>query len=84
MKMNDFLMLNSHKQALTLLTSGKMIRELTNSSNNLQLYSISNFFVELELEPFTNKVINRKLFASGKELVKYYSDIDNELSLSSN
>lgn len=64
-------MLKEYGQIITLLDKGKHVTTLNNGGTFYVLYSLSVFFVELEYEKWTNKIIGRAIFQSGLQMEKY-------------
>jgi len=71
MTLYDYLMLKERKQIITLLHEGQHIMTLDNGATVFELFSLSIFFVELEYEKFTKKLVGRAIFQSGTDLEKY-------------
>lgn len=74
MKLYDYLMLKEHAQVITLVDKGNYISTLDNGGTYFQLYSLSTFFVELEYEKWTKKLVGRAIFQSGLQMEKYLPD----------
>lgn len=73
MNLYDYLMLKEQKQISTLIDKGRHVMTLDNGATFFQLYSLSIFFVELEYEKWTNRLVGRAIFQSGTDLDKYIS-----------
>jgi len=71
MTMYDYLMLNEHSQALTLALKGEYVATCDNGNTEFVLYSLSTFFLELEKDKITEKMVGRQIFQSGRQLDKY-------------
>lgn len=74
MTLYDYFMLNERKQVIMLADKGELIATLNNGGTFYQLYSLSVFFVELEYEKWTNKLVGRAIFQSGLQMEKYLPD----------
>ena len=74
MTLYDYFMLKEHKQVIALLDKGKHIATLNNGGTYYELYSLSTFFVELEYEKWTKKLVGRAIFQSGLQMEKYLPD----------
>jgi len=71
MKIYDYFMMNSHSQAINLAIKGVFVAKIDEGKTFKQLYSLSEFFVELEQDKSTKKLVGRAIFQSGSQLEKY-------------
>lgn len=76
MTLYDYLMLKEQVQTATLAIKGEHIATLNNGGTYYMLYSLDTFFVELELEKWTNKLIGRSIFKSGAQVEKYLPPLE--------
>ena len=73
MSLYDYLMLKEHKQIIALITKGELVSLLNNGGTYYKLYSLSTFFVQIEFEKWTDKIVDRAIFQSGIQLEKYFN-----------
>lgn len=59
-----------------LWNEGKFITHYIDKKNKLSLYALYAFFVEVELNAATNKIIGKGEFVCGPSLDKYSGSID--------
>ncbi len=74
MTLYDYLMLTEKVQTVTLASNGEYVATLDNGGTFYELYSLSVFFVELEYEKWTKKLVGRAIFQSGLHMEKYLPD----------
>jgi hypothetical protein len=72
--MFDYLMLKEYKQITTLIGEGQRVAKLCDGGIYCALYSIRIFFVEVEYEKWTSKIVGRAIFQSGKQMEKHLSN----------
>lgn len=71
MKLYDYMMLKERDQIFALVRKGEHISTLNNGATFFQLYSLNTFFVELEYEKWTWKLVGRSIFPTGLQMEKY-------------
>lgn len=71
MTMYDYLMLKEHDQVMALASRAKFVSAFEDSTTKFCLYSLSIFFIELQQDKQTKKMIARNIFQSGTQLEKY-------------
>lgn len=71
MTMYEYFMLKEHDQVMLLADKGEYVATYENGKSNFVLYSLSTFFLELEQDKATKKLIGRQIFQSGTQLDKY-------------
>ena len=74
MTLYDYLMLTEKVQTVTLARKGEHVATVDNGGTFYELYSLSVFFVELEYEKWTKKLVGRAIFQSGLQMEKYLPD----------
>lgn len=71
MGLYDYMILSEEEQWNELWDKGEFISHYDADGRKLTLYALHRFFVEVDLSPDTGKIIGKKHFVCGKELVKY-------------
>ncbi len=74
MTMYDYLMLKEHDQVIIFANKREYVATYNNGRTDFVLYSLSTFFIELEQDLKTKKMIERQIFQSGAQLDKYIPD----------
>jgi len=72
----DFMMLSKIEQLQAISDKGKFITVKSGLGNYYELYSLGLFFIEIEKEFFTNKILKFSIFSSGTKLDKYAGEIN--------
>lgn len=67
-------MLKEHDQVMVLADKGEYVATYNNGGTSFVLYSLSTFFMELEQDNTTKKLVGRQIFQSGAQLEKYLPD----------
>lgn len=67
-------MLKEHDQVMLLADKGEYVVTYDNGGTKFVLYSLSTFFLELEQDKATKKMVGRRIFQSGLQLEKYLPD----------
>lgn len=76
MGLYEYKMLSDEKQWNELWDNGKFLTHHVNEQRKLSLYALHAFFVEVELNASTNKILGKGEFVSGHSLDKYAGSID--------
>ncbi|ALM50143.1 hypothetical protein AMR72_15320 [Flavobacterium psychrophilum] len=71
MKLYDFLALDDNNQYQAVWEQGKHVDDIIVDNIHYQLYSINDFFVEIEYCQLSNKILGKNQFKHGHELDKY-------------
>lgn len=74
MTMYEYFMLKEHDQVMVLADKGEYVATYDNGGTKFVLYSLSTFFLELEQDKTTQKLVGRQIFQSGAQLEKYLPD----------
>ena len=74
MTLYEYFMLEERKQVTILVNKGEHVSTLDNGGSFYELYSLSVFFVELEYEKWTKRLVGRAIFQSGMQMEKYLPD----------
>ncbi|WP_421801303.1 hypothetical protein [Flagellimonas sp.] len=72
----EFLTLSHEEQWDTLWDEGIYLTQFKSIDCYFQLYAIDRFFVELELCPIRENILNMGVFVHGKKMDKYVTDTD--------
>jgi len=72
--MYEYFMLKEHDQVMLLADKGEYVATYDNGGTKFVLYSLSTFFLELEQDKATKKLVGRRIFQSGLQLEKYLPD----------
>lgn len=76
MGLYEYKMLEKKKQWKELWNNGKFIARYIDEGIKLSLYALHVFFVEVELNVATNKIIGKGEFVCGHSLDKYSGGFD--------
>tara|TARA_R110002111_G_scaffold109604_1_gene168491 strand:- start:611 stop:856 length:246 start_codon:yes stop_codon:yes gene_type:complete len=76
MELYEYMLLSENEQWNDLWQNGTFLTHRIEPFNKFSLYALYNFFVEVELDPGTDKINGKKNFKTGKTLDKYVGDID--------
>lgn len=76
MGLYEYMMLHEEEQWNELWANGQFITHYISAKEKLSLYALHTFFVEVELDLKTNKIIGKGNFVSGHSLDKYSGSID--------
>ncbi len=71
----EFNILPEEEQWNTLWDKGKFVTNLKLIDKSYSLYAIDKFFVEVELDPMTDKILSKKVFKHGHCMEKYSGDL---------
>ncbi|WP_417885053.1 hypothetical protein [Zunongwangia sp.] len=71
MTLYEFKLLPEQEQYRTLFNQGEFITYRLESKARFALYALEKFFVEVEYDPKSNKIVNKVSFVSGKKLDLY-------------
>ena len=74
MNLKEFCLLSDQDQFETVFQQGTFIENYSTSNLKFNLYSIDKFFVEIQYDPISNKIIGKKAFVDGELLNKYTID----------
>ncbi len=74
MTLYEYKMLSEEEQWNTLWDKGEFLTNLKLINKSFSLYAIDKFFVEVELDPLTDKIIGKKVFKHGHCMEKYSGD----------
>lgn len=69
----DFLNLHDQDQYEIVFNKGEHIEILIEDEKRFVLYAVDLFFVEVEYDNDTGKIVNKRAFVSGEVLNKYFS-----------
>lgn len=76
----DFKLLPEQEQYRILFNNGDFITYRLESKARFALYALARFFVEVEYNPKSNRIVNIVSFMSGKKLDKYSNlNLDREI-----
>ena len=75
MGLYEYMMLSEEEQWNVLWDKGKYLTSLKFIDKKFSLYALFMFFVEVELDPVTDKIVCKSHFTEGKSLEKYAGDI---------
>lgn len=67
----EFKLLSDHDQYDILFSRGVFVTSIIWEDKRFAVYTLYKFFVELEYNPTTNKIVNKISFVSGRNLDKY-------------
>lgn len=67
----EFKLLSDHDQYDLVFTKGEFITNREEGSSRYVLYALSRFFIEIEYDVVSNKIVGKRSFVSGKLLDKY-------------
>jgi len=71
MNFYKFLQLNDQQQYQAVWEHGVHIDDIIHNKIHYQLYSISNFYVEIHYDALSNKIVGKHHFKQGVHLDKY-------------
>ena len=74
MSLEEFSLLSDQDQFETVFQQGTFIENYSTSYLKFNLYSIDKFFVEIQYDSISNKIIGKKAFVDGELLNKYTTD----------
>lgn len=74
MSLEEFSLLSDQDQFETVFQQGTFVENYGTSYLKFNLYSIDKFFVEIQYDPISNKIIGKKAFVDGELLNKYTTD----------
>ena len=72
----EFLTMSHEEQWDTLWDEGIYLTQFKSIDCYFQLYAIDRFFVELELCPIRENILNMGVLVHGKKMDKYVTDTD--------
>ena len=75
MGLYEYKILSEDEQWNTLWDKGKFLTNLKLIDKSFSLYAIDKFFVEVELDQLTDKIIGKKVFMHGHCMEKYSGDL---------
>ena len=78
MELYEYLLLDRDKRAKYLWENGELIANIKDGEKAFNLYSLSDYYVEVALSNIDNKIIDIAPFKRGVRLDKYLSSIDVE------
>ena len=70
------MLLSENEQWNDLWQNGTFLTHRIEPYNKFSLYTLYDFFTEVELDPETDRIIGKKHFKTGETLDKYAGDID--------
>lgn len=70
------MMLDEAEQWNDLWQNGSFLTHRIESNKKFSLYALYDFFVEVELDPSTDKIVGKVHFKTGETLDKYSGNID--------
>jgi len=76
MGLYEYMMLSEEEQWDDLWQNGTFLTHHIESDKKFSLYALYAFFVEVELDPRTNKIIGKGYFKTGETLDRYAGSID--------
>ncbi|MFT7036458.1 MAG: hypothetical protein ACJA2S_004987 [Cyclobacteriaceae bacterium] len=76
MGLYEYMMLSEDEQWNDLWQNGTFLTHHIEPDKKFSLYSLYAFFVEVELDPRTNKIIAKAHFKTGETLDRYAGSID--------
>ena len=76
MGLYEYMMLDETEQWNTLWDSGTFLTHRLEPNKKFTLYALFDFFVEVELNIYTQKIVGKGQFKTGKTLDKYSGNID--------
>ena len=76
MGLYEYMMLSEEEQWNDLWQNGKFISHYKSIDCKFSLYALYDFFVEVELDPLTDKILGKEHFKEGHSLDKYVGSID--------
>ena len=74
MSLEEFCLLSNEDQFEIVFRQGIFIENYSTAQLKFNLYSIDKFFVEIQYDPISNKIIGKKAFVDGELLNKYTID----------
>nr|WP_293295795.1 hypothetical protein [Allomuricauda sp.] len=74
----EFLTLSKEEQWEILWDKGIYLTSFKSIDCYFQLYAVDRFFIELELCPVQESILNMGVFVHGKKMDKYVADTDFE------
>lgn len=81
MGLYEYMMLSEIDQWNELWENGQFLTNRKYKSKKFSLYALYNFFVEVELDPLTDKILCKGHFKSGETMDKYVGNIDLDSSI---
>ena len=80
MTLYEFKLLPEQEQYRILFNRGDFLTHMLESKARFTLYALDKFFVEVEYNPKSSRIVNMVSFMSGKKLDKYsYLNLDREI-----
>jgi hypothetical protein len=76
MGLYDYMMLDEAEQWKVLWDKGTYLTHYLEANEKCNLYALFDFFVEVELDPKTDKIVGKEHFKDGHLLDKYSGRID--------
>ncbi|MFS4469135.1 hypothetical protein [Maribacter sp. 2210JD10-5] len=76
MGLYDYMILEDTEQWNVLWNKGDYITHRLDDKYKCNLYALFDFFVEVRLDPITDKILDKAHFKTGIILDKYAGDID--------
>lgn len=76
MGLYEYMMLSDTEQWNVLWDNGTYLTNHFTSNKKINLYALFAFFVEVEYDPQTNKIIGKEHFKSGDTLDRYAGSVD--------
>ena len=76
MGLYEYMMLSDRDQWSHLWANGTFLTLHINKGGKFSLYALYDFFVEVELDPVTTKIIGKTHFKTGETLDRYSGSID--------
>ena len=67
----EFKLLSDHQQYDVIFTEGTFIDALIEENTRYALYAVDLFFVELEYDVASNKIVGKTSFVAGENLNRY-------------
>lgn len=76
MGLYEYMMLSEIAQWSDLWENGQFLTNRKYRYKKYSLYALHDFFVEVELDPFTDKILIKRHFKTGETMNKYIGSID--------
>ena len=76
MGLYEYLALSDEEQWNEIWDKGKFLTNFKSIDCSYSLYSLHNFFIEVELDPLNDTIIAKHIFKRGARMDKYLLDID--------
>ena len=78
MTLYEFKLLSEQEQYRILFNEGNFITYRLEPTSRFSLYALDKFFVEIEYDPGSNKIVNKISFITGEKLNLYSGFKDND------